>query len=77
MKTFTEWCQDKGFVLEAFHKEPIKGGKKLSHTEKISGGVRDLRKDLSKDYKGNWSHNGTVAPFNVPKAKGKAEKATD
>lgn len=77
MKTFTEWCKDKGFVAENCHKEPVKGGKKLDHNEKIPGGVRDLRKDLSKDYKGNWKHNGTVAPFNVPKAKGVAKQAAN
>ena len=39
------------------------GMKKISFTEKKSKGSRDLRSDLSKDYKGHISHNGTVEPY--------------
>lgn len=71
MKTFTDWCAEKGFVIETSQK----AGEKLTHDEKIPSGVRDIRKDLSKDYKGNFKHNGTVDPFKVVKVKGKAEQA--
>ena len=47
------------------HKDAVKGGKKISHSEKMSGSVRDTRDDLSDDYKGNYSHMGTVWPFKV------------
>lgn len=49
------------------------GGKKISHTEKLSGSVRDARKDLSDDYKNNYSHMGTVWPFKVCAAKGEGK----
>jgi hypothetical protein len=39
------------------------GMKKINHTEKKSKGSRDLRDDLSKDYKGHIGHNGTVEPY--------------
>ncbi len=77
MQNFTEWCKTKGYLVEATTKDPIKSGKKFPSKEKTSGKVRDLRDDLSKDYKGNWKKNGTVDPFKVPGAKGKAKKVAD
>lgn len=72
MKNFTEWCESKGYT-----KDPIKGDEKLSKKEKLSGSVRDMRDDLSSDYKGHIKKNGTVAPFKVPPARGKAKQAAN
>lgn len=46
-------------------KDPVKGGSKIGRAEKRSPKVRDGRDDLSGDYKGNYSHMGTVWPFKV------------
>lgn len=46
-------------------KDPVKGGSKISRGEKRSPKVRDGQSDLSNDYKGNYSHMGTVWPFKV------------
>ena len=43
------------------------GMQKVDYTEKRSKGVRDIRDDLSADYKGNVKHNGTVEPFKLKK----------
>lgn len=85
MRDFVQYCADKGLVEVAAdgtvswteasccHKDPVKGGKKISHKEKMSGAVRDTRDDLSADYKGHAGHNGTVWPFKVvAKGSGKA-----
>jgi hypothetical protein len=47
------------------HKDPVKGGSKISRSEKRSNKVRNGEDDLSDDYKGNYSHMGTVWPFKV------------
>jgi hypothetical protein len=39
------------------------GMKKINYQEKKSKGTRDLRNDLSKDYKGHVGRNGTVEPL--------------
>jgi|GEM_PF-3991615 len=43
------------------------GMQKLADAEKKSAGSRDLRKDLSADYKGHIKSNGTVEPFKLKK----------
>lgn len=77
MYDFAQWCQAQGLVEihedgtvtwtenSGCHKEPVKGGKKINHKEKKSGSVRDTTSDLSGDYKGHYSHMGTVWPFKV------------
>lgn len=86
MFDFAQWCQDKGYAeikndgtvawTEASgccHTDPVKGGKPISHKEKMSGKVRATTSDLSNDYKGHYSHMGTVWPFKVvAKGSGKA-----
>lgn len=63
---FSEWVE-----LKEQDSKPTSphGMKKISHTEKKSPGSRDTRNDLSKDYKGHISQNGTVEPFQVKKGK--------
>lgn len=51
---------------------PPTGMKKCSCEEKRSKGTRDMRKDLSADYKGHVAQNGTVEPFKTLGVKGKA-----
>lgn len=90
MKNFIEWCKEKGLTIEACNAPRAKydtgrpvaprSGKKISgekgDTNKYSGTVRKQYKDLSGDYKGNWSMNGTVDPFEV-KAKGNGKPVAD
>lgn len=45
------------------------GMKKVGHDDKKSKGTRDGAGDLSGDYKGHISHNGTVEPWKVKKGK--------
>lgn len=45
------------------------GMTKIGREEVKSPGTRDQRKDLSGDYKGHISHNGTVEPYEVKKGK--------
>ena len=71
MMNFIEWCKQKGLALEASGSctEPVRGATKVpgekGDTNKYSGNVRKMHKDLSSDYKGNFKDNGTVEPFEV------------
>jgi hypothetical protein len=64
---FSEWLELK--EQDGKPKSPH-GMTKIGREEVKSPGTRDARKDLSADYKGNISHNGTVEPFQVKKGKG-------
>jgi hypothetical protein len=93
MKNFFEWCKDKGLNLEACQVvsrskfdtgRPVapRTGKKISGTKGDPGKwagtkVRHQYDDLSKDYKGNWSMNGTVDPFQVKSPSGVGKPVAD
>lgn len=66
MKTFIEWCKDRGLSLESCHKEPVRSGKKVSpHPDGSAKAPRKMADDLSKDYKGHYATNGTVDPLHT------------
>jgi len=61
--TFEEWLP---LREDCGKPHPITKMQKIDHEEKKrSPKVRDLRDDLSSDYKGHIKHNGTVEPFKV------------
>lgn len=70
MRDFVNFCLENQLIevdtdgTVTWKEEAVKGPKHGSHKEKIDGG-RDMRKDLSADYK-DYCHNmGTVWPFKV------------
>jgi hypothetical protein len=78
MRDFVNWCVTKDLV-DVFEdgtvawKESVNGGSETKNTEKFAGG-RDLRSDLSDDYKNYCHHMGSVWPFKLV-GKGKGGKA--
>ena len=81
MKDFKEWCLDKGYISfeegttsdrKRSEKESVKGGKFIKYKDDKSEKVRDIRQDLSGDYKDYARSFGTVWPFKV-QAKGNAK----
>lgn len=71
MKDFREWCIDNNLIHEdgtvvrkKKEQEPVKG-KLIGYTDKKSKDVRDMRQDLSKDYKNYARSFGTVWPHKV------------
>lgn len=59
---FSEWLK----IKEGLGKPaPPRKMVKIKRKEKISSGVRNRVKDLSKDYKGHLAWNGEVEPFKV------------
>lgn len=49
-------------------KEWLEKMEKIKNQEKkVPDGVRDLRQDLSRDYKGHLKRNGTVEPWKIIK----------
>jgi hypothetical protein len=78
MKDFVNWCVNKDLVTifddgTVAWNEATDKGKSTKHSEKFAGG-RDIRKDLSDDYKDYCHHMGTVWPFKLV-GKGKGGKA--
>jgi len=63
---FSEWVELR--EQDGKPKSPH-GMKKIGRKEVKSPGTRDGSKDLSSDYKGHISHNGTVDPYAVKKGK--------
>ena len=78
MRDFVNWCVNNQLV-DVFEdgtvawKESADGGCSTKHAEKFAGG-RDMRSDLSSDYKDYCHHMGTVWPFKLA-GKGKGGKA--
>ena len=69
MRDFVNWCVNNQLV-DVFEdgtvawKESCNGGSSTKHAEKFAGG-RDMRSDLSSDYKDYCHHMGTVWPFKL------------
>lgn len=85
MKDFAEWCLEQDYVTisedgtvawKRSEKEPVKGGTLIKYQDDKASKVRDIRQDLSKDYKNYARSFGTVWPFKVL-AKGKAKPVAD
>jgi len=81
MKDFAEWCLEQNLVTisedgtvewKRFEKEPVGGGTLIFYKDGKADKVRDIRHDLSKDYKDYARSFGTVWPFKVL-ARGKAK----
>lgn len=80
MRDFVKFCHDND-LIEVFEdgtvvwkEETVKGGKSSGYKDKFDGG-RDLRKDLSGDYKDYCHQMGTVWPFKVLAKGGKKQSA--
>jgi len=84
MKDFAEWCEENNLVV--IHEDgtvawrekgPNKKGKLIPYKDARSSVVRDIRADLSADYKDYASSFGTVWPFKVLPAPGQGKPVAD
>lgn len=81
MITFIEWClkkdlasinEDGTITLKESEKKSEKG-KLVPYKDDSASGVRDIRRDLSKDYKDYAKSFGDVWPFKICPAPGEGK----
>lgn len=74
MNDFAQWCLEKNLIniledgtvtWKRVEKEPVRGGTLINNKDDKTNKVRDLRQDLSNDYKDPARSFGTVWPFKV------------
>jgi len=73
MLDFIEWCVLHNLNLVYESKSEKKNGKLITYKDALASGVRDIRKDLSGDYKDHARSFGTVWPWKVLHAPGEGK----